>query len=567
MLAHIRNLESLKNTVVAKVDPLGWLPSTAAVARRAVGNPVGVATATATFATNLAGIPAASALVALGETSVAPMSVDPRDKRFRSAAWRENPTYFGLLQSYLATRSAVDDLLDAGTGDELAVAKARQFARLLLDAAAPTNVPLTNPDFLIRAFETRGASVVRGAKNAVSDIVRRGGRPRQVADDAFEVGVDMAVTPGKVVYRNALIELIQYAPQTDTVHATPLLASPPWINKFYIMDLRPDRSLVEWAVRHNRTVFAISYRNPDSSMRDVTFDDYLTHGVTAAIDVITEITGADVVDIAGLCLGGAMASIAAAHFAAGGEDRIGSLTLINTILDYSEPGELGVMVDPATLDNIDRRMSATGYLPADDMSLTFDLLRANDLIFGVCVSRWLLGEPPSTFDLLSWNDDSTNMPAAMHSQYLRRLYGRNELALGEFEIAGRRLSLADVTNDVYVVGAVNDHIVPAKTSFAAVGLFGGHVRYVLSNGGHIAGIVNPPGKSAWHEVVGSPDRSPMLPGEFDAWRESAHRQPGSWWEDWAVWSAQRAGELGAPPTMGSAKNPVLTSAPGEYVFG
>ncbi|MFF0815577.1 PHA/PHB synthase family protein [Rhodococcus sp. NPDC003318] len=558
-------LESTKRRLTARVDPVGWLSSTTSVALCAARNPGAVTTATGRYARDLAQIPADAARVAVGTE---PAVEFPDDARFRNQAWQGNPAYYSVLRSYLATRSYADELLDAGANDAVATAKARQFVELLFDVAAPTNNPVTNPEVLTRAITTGGKSLVRGASNLVEDVVKRGGRPKRVPDGAFTVGENMATTPGKVVYRNDLIELIQYAPQTEQVHATPLLACPPWINKYYIMDIGPGRSFVEWAVRKGHTVFLISYRNPDESMSGITFDDYLTKGVATAMDVIGEITGAEKVDVVGLCLGGAMASIAAAYLAGSGDRRLGTITLANTLLDYAEPGQLGLLTDEKSREALDTLMAAKGYLDGANMSLTFDLLRSNDLIFRYWVTRWMLGEEPPAFDLLAWNEDSTRMPATMHSTYLRTLYGENRLAKGTFEIAGRPISLGDVTSDVYVVGAVDDHIVPWTSSYAGARLFGGSVRYVLSNGGHIAGIVNPPGKKCRIEAAGDPtSKSAALPEDSTVWREAAQPTAVSWWEDWAVWSAARAGDLQAPPTMGTDTHPPLGDAPGTYVFG
>jgi polyhydroxyalkanoate synthase subunit PhaC len=364
-----------------------------------------------------------------------------------------------------------------------------------------------------------------------------------------------------VVFRNELMELIQYAPQTPKVRAVPVLASPPWINKYYVMDLAPSRSFLEWAVQHERTVFAISYRNPDASMRGITLDDYLIHGPREALDVIGEITGAPTIDIIGLCLGGALTAMLAAYLAGKGDDRIGSVTLLNTLLDYSEPGVLGAFTDEKTVARLERQMAAEGVLEGSQMAGTFDLLRANDLIFNYVVSSWLMGQDPPAFDILAWNGDSTRMPAAMHSFYLRSLYMRNELVAGELELAGQRLSLSSVTSDTYAVGAINDHIVPWHGSYKTGGLLGGEVRYVLSSGGHIAGIVNPPGPKAWYEAGDYAGASP------DTWRAAASKHQGSWWEDWTAWSDARAGGHVKPPPMGSKRHPALGDAPGEYVRG
>ncbi len=325
------------------------------------------------------------------------------------------------------------------------------------------------------------------------------------------------------------------------------------------MDLAPGRSFLEWAVKHERTVFAISYRNPDGSMRGVTLEDYLLHGPLQALDVIGNITGAPKIDIVGLCLGGALTGMLAAYLAGTGDDRLGSLTLLNTMLDYAEPGVLGAFTDERTVANLERQMAATGYLEGRQMATTFDVVRANDLIFSYVVSGWLMGEDPPAFDILAWNADSTRMPAAMHSFYLRHLYLGNELARGELMLAGRQLSLADVKNDAYVVGAVNDHIVPWHASYQATKLLYGEVRYVLSSGGHIAGIVNPPGPKAWHEV------GTAYPADAVAWHAGAERVAGSWWEDWIDWARERAGPLVPPPPMGSDRFPPVRDAPGDYV--
>ena len=361
------------------------------------------------------------------------------------------------------------------------------------------------------------------------------------------------------MFRNELIELIQYAPQTAEVHASPLLASPPWINKYYIMDLAPGRSFLEWAVQHRRTVFAISYRNPDDRMRAVRLDDYLISGPRTALDVVEEITGAPKIDIVGLCLGGALTTMAAAYLAQEGDDRIGSITLLNTMLDYSEPGVLGLFTDEKTVSRLERQMAADGVLDGSTMAATFDVLRANELIFSYVVSNWLMGQDPPAFDILAWNADSTRMPAAMHSFYLRSLYLRNQLARGELELAGQQLSLSSIKSDTYIVGAINDHIVPWQASYESTRLLGGNVRYVLSSGGHIAGIVNPPSPKSWFEVA---DQNHAT---AETWRTAAKRHDNSWWEDWASWAGQRAGPVGPPPTMGSERHPPLGEAPGEYV--
>jgi polyhydroxyalkanoate synthase subunit PhaC len=481
----------------ASADAAGLGASTLAVLRRAARKPRATGTAALRYWTSLALAGPVATARWLGVDAPPPVPVPAGDKRFADPAWTANPAFFAVRQAHLAASRLVADVLAAGAGDPVDDAKAALAAGFLLDAAAPTNFLATNPAALKRAFETGGASVVAGAGHMVDDLLNHSGRPRQVDTRPFTIGENLAATPGQAVFRNELMELIQYAPQTPNVRAVPVLASPPWINKYYVMDLAPGRSFLEWAVQHERTVFAISYRNPDASMRGITLDDYLIHGPREALDVITEITGAPTIDIIGLCLGGALTAMLAAYLAEKGDDRIGSVTLLNTLLDYSEPGVLGAFTDEKTVARLERQMAAEGVLEGSQMAGTFDLLRANDLIFNYVVSSWLMGQDPPAFDILAWNSDSTRMPAAMHSFYLRSLYMRNELVAGELELAGQRLSLSSVTSDTYAVGAVNDHIVPWHGSYKTGGLLGGEVRYVLSSGGHIAGIVNPPGPKAW----------------------------------------------------------------------
>ena len=544
----------------ASPDMASFGASLMAVLNRAAARPGEISEAGVRFCATVARIALATVARSAGSDAPPPIQPGP-DKRFTDPAWEDNPAFFALRQAYLATRQLTDDLLTAGRGDPVSDGKAGVAAGLLLDASSPTNFLATNPAALKRAFETGGRSVLSGAGNFLDDLVNNGGRPSQVDTSSFEVGRNLAATPGKVVFRNELMELIQYSPQTPRVRAIPVLASPPWINKYYIMDLAPGRSFIEWAVQHERTVFAISYRNPDADMRGVTLDDYLIGGPMAALDVITDITGASKVDIVGLCLGGALTAMLAAYLAGTGDDRIGSLTLLNTLLDYSEPGVLGIFTDEPTVARLEQQMAAKGFLDGSQMSSTFDLLRANDLIFGYVVSNWLMGGRPPAFDILAWNGDSTRLPAAMHSFYLRTLYIGNQLAQDGMELAGQHLSLQDIKSDTYVVGAVNDHIVPWQASYKATRLLGGTVKYVLTNGGHVAGIVNPPGPKARYEVA---RKNRPTAAE---WRAAAESRTGSWWEDWTEWAGKRAGELDKPPPMGSRHNPVLGDAPGDYVHG
>jgi polyhydroxyalkanoate synthase len=328
------------------------------------------------------------------------------------------------------------------------------------------------------------------------------------------------------------------------------------------MDLAPGRSFIEWAVQHGRTVFAISYLNPSKDMSGTTMDDYLLNGPRQALDVVQDITGAETIDIVGLCLGGALTAITAAYLTQAGDDRVGTLTLLNTMLDYTDPGALGNFTDERTVERLVKKISRSGTLEGTSMAGTFDVLRANDLIFNYVVSNWLMGQDPPAFDILAWNSDSTRMPAAMHAFYLRNFYVRNKLAAGTLEIAGRTIDLSAIKSPTYVVSAINDHIVPWQSAYKTTGLVSGPVRFVLSSGGHIAGIVNPPSPKAWF-LAGESESAPPATGE--AWRATAQRHAGTWWEDWTRWSTETAGEMVDPPRIGSERHPVLGDAPGDYV--
>jgi polyhydroxyalkanoate synthase len=352
---------------------------------------------------------------------------------------------------------------------------------------------------------------------------------------------------------------MQYSPQTKNVFGIPLLCSPPWINKYYIMDLAPGRSFIEWAVQHGHTTFAISYKNPDATMKDVSFDDYLVRGLFESTRVIREITGAPKINIVGLCLGGTLTAMLLAYLAELRKDWVNSATLLNTLVDFSEPGPIGAFIDPHSVEVIARRVEKRGYIGAEDMSHTFSLLRANDLVFNYITKNWLMGEEPPAFDLLAWNGDSTRLPAKMYNSYLRSCYQANELARGEMIIAGKKLRLERAKQDVFIVAAIDDHIAPWRSSFKTTQLWGGQVHFVLSNAGHIAGIVNPPSKNA---IYWTNDK---LVADPDAWQAEAIKHDETWWEEWARWIAKRAGAHRPAPAIGSKDFPPLEEAPGSYV--
>jgi polyhydroxyalkanoate synthase len=542
-------------------DPAGFADVLTRVASGVARDPISALGAAARLTEGLALAGAQTVGRALGWRGAPAAGPPPGDRRFADPEWERHPWFLGQRQAYLAWAEWMRETAGASGLDGADADKAAFAVELLIDAMAPTNFLWGNPAALRKATETGGRSVLDGLENFLDDVVDNGARPRQVDGSAFEVGRNLACTPGKVVFRNDLVELIQYAPSTDTVFEVPLLLSPPWINRYYIMDLAPGRSFVEWAVSHGHTTFALSYRNPDESMRRVGLDDYLLRGLAAAVDAVCELTGAPKVNVAGLCVGGTLAVMLAAHQAQGGDDRVKSLTLLNTLVDFSRPGPLAAFTDAEAVARVEQSMAERGYLDGREMATTFDALRANDLIWNYVGSNWLMGESPPAFDILAWNADSTRVPEATHSAYLRDFYLENRLAQGTLTLAGRRLRVPDVVSDTYVLAAQADHITPWKSSYATTGLLGGPVRFVLSSAGHIAGIVNPPGPKRRHWT------NDALPPEPQEWIAAAEEHPGSWWEDWARWIEDRAGARRGPPATGSTAHPVLGDAPGTYVYG
>jgi polyhydroxyalkanoate synthase subunit PhaC len=482
------------------------------------------------------------------------------DKRFADPEWAQNPILAGLIDDYRIRTEAALQLVDSSRLPEATRRKARFAMQLMCDAFAPSNVPWLNPGVVKEAVESQGQSLVQGMHNFLDDVKNNGGYPRQVDASGFELGKNIGATPGRVVMRNELIELIAYDPQTPQVHAVPLLCSPPWINKYYIMDLAPGRSFVEWAVKHGHQTFMISYRNPDERLAHLKMDDYLRDGVLAALDAVQEITGAPKVDIAALCLGGTIALTALAYLAAHGQgERVNSCTLTNTLIDFSMPGDLGVFTDEDTISRLEAKMSERGYLESSEMAKTFDWMRSSDLIWSYVVNNWFKGKQPPAFDILAWNGDSTRMPLAMHSQYLRACYLHNAIVKpNAFVIDDTPIDLGKIETPLYVLGAEADHIAPWRATYLTTQYVSGETKYTLTNAGHIAGIVNPPGgKKTWHWTKERAERGETA----DEWRETAMRHNLSWWEDWAPWAAARAGEQVAPYPLPDGCEP----APGRYV--
>jgi polyhydroxyalkanoate synthase len=541
-------------------DPVALGRSLGRAGRKLATRPHRAIPATLRYGAGLGLVGVHLAARAVGLDMHAVVEPDPADRRFADPAWRDHLLFRGLLQSYLLTSRFLNDAVEAAQLPRPDGAKSEFAAQLLADALAPTNVLLTNPAALKRAFETSGTSVVRGFANFVHDVARNGGWPRQVDTSPFRLGRTIAATPGKVVFRNELIEVLQYTPQTDEVHEIPLLVCPPWINRYYIADLAPGKSLVEWAVRHGHTTFAVSYRNPDASTGALDFDDYVRLGPLTAIDVAREICGSDTVNTLAICLGGTMDTMALAYLDAVGDRFVNSSTHLVSAVDYQGAGALAdLFADPGTVDALARKMERTGFVDGRDMAHTFDLLRANDLVFRYLVDGWLLGESPPAFDLLAWNADSTNLPGHAHAQFLREMYVENSLANDRMDLLGERLLVSEITTDSYVVAGIDDHIVPWPVAYRSALLGKGNVRFVVTSGGHIAGIVCPPHPKARMLV------NDELPADPEEWRDDAIEHQQSWWTDWARWIGERAGDLRPPPSTGSAEYPVLAEAPGGYV--
>jgi polyhydroxyalkanoate synthase len=499
-----------------------------------------------------------------GEAAAPVAAPDPGDKRFDHPEWRDNPYFDFLKQAYvLTTRWARDLVARADELDAETRHKAQFYLRQLTSALSPSNFVVTNPELWRTTLAESGDNLVRGLKMMAEDIdAGRGNlRIRQADASKFALGVNLAATPGKVVYRNDLIELIQYAPTTETVFKRPLLIVPPWINKFYVLDLNPEKSFIAWALAQGLTVFVVSWVNPDERHADKGFEAYMREGVFAALDAIEQATGERDVAAIGYCVGGTLLAVALAAMAAAGDKRISSATLLATQLDFTDAGDLKVFVDAEQLKTIERRMEESGgFLEGAQMANAFNMLRPDQLIWSYFVDNYLKGKEPMPFDLLVWNADSTRMPAANHRFYLRHCYLQNDLANGRMTIEGRRIDLSKVTIPVYELAAREDHIAPARSVFTGAKTLGGPVRFVLAGSGHIAGVVNPPGKPKYPHWTGGPPQ-----GAFDAWLAAARENPGSWWPDWLAWLTPQAPEKVSARPPGGGKLKPLADAPGDYV--
>jgi polyhydroxyalkanoate synthase len=498
-----------------------------------------------------------------GRIFIGRSSIEPprRDWRFADPAWQSNPLYRRVMQLYLAWCREMDDLVASADLQWRDAERAQFIMSILTSAAAPTNTLLGNPAALKRTFETGGGNLRRGARQRIDDLRHNGGMPAQVSRGHFTVGHDLAATSGAVVYRDEVCELLQYAPTTATVQLRPVLMIPPQINKYYFMDLAPGRSFVEYAVSRGIPFFTLSWRDVGPEHGHWNFDTYAT-AVLRALDVVCEITRSDDIHALGLCAGGILTAATASHLATTGDDRLRTASFGVTLLDFETPATIGLFDSGPVVSAARRRSATKRVLDGPSLGTVFSWLRPNDLVWNYWVNNYLMGDDPPTFDILAWNNDATNLPAALHAQFLD-IFTNNVLAAGQAEVLGKHVDLRRITVDTYITGALTDHLTPWKGCYRTTQLVGGHSTFILSNAGHIASLVNPPGNPKAHYFAG-----PEPGDDPDRWRASADERRGTWWEDWVGWVIDRSdGERKAPARLGSRRHKAIEPAPGSYVRG
>ncbi len=540
--------KGLVRRLIGRIDPLGLTDATVKV---------GLRSAPSALPRAVAGVGLELGKIAIGKSTVAP---EPKDWRFKNPAWTKNPAYRRLGQTYLTCTRASLAVVEQAPVDWRTKERARLGTTLVSSALAPTNTLLFNPDAMERAFETGGASVVKGAANFARDVVHHRGMPRTADPDAHVVGRDVGITPGSVVFRNEVCELIQYSPTTSQVHATPVVLVPPQINKYYFMDLSPGRSLVEYALSQGLQMYVVSWRNPTIEHRDWNLDTYVA-GVEEALRAAARIAGTEQVNTISLCAGGITTAALLGRLAALSDDLVNCATFAVTLLDFSVPTMIGMFGSPTIVSNARAAARRRGVLPAHEAEAIFCLLRPNDLIWNYWVGSNLLGDKPPAFDVLSWNADPTRLPSGLHLDFLD-MFSNNSLARGEVHVLGTPVELKRIECDTFVVGARTDHLTEWKACYATTQLLGGDSQFALSTSGHIQSLVNPPGNPKMSVSLG-PESGP----DPEAWLTGAETLPGSWWEPWSRWAAERSGPLRtAPHCLGSCDHPVKYPAPGRYVL-
>ena len=500
----------------------------------------------------------------MGEQVVPVARPDSGDARFRDAEWSANPYFDYWKQVYLLTTRWAAQMLDETPNlDERTRHKADFLIRQVSASLSPTNFPVTNPEVLRETFATNGRNLVEGMQQLLSDVEKSGPllKISQTDTSAFEVGRNLAVTPGKVIFQNDLFQLIQYTPTTESVYAVPMLIVPPWINKFYILDLTQQKSFIRYAVSQGFTVFVVSWVNPDERLKDKSFEDYMREGVLSATDATMRETGQPKVNVVGYCVGGTLLASTLAYLAARGHDPYASATFLTTQVDFTKAGDLKLFIDEEQLQIIADTMAEKGYLEGSRMASVFNMLRPKDLIWPYVVNNYMMGRKPLPFDLLYWNQDSTRMPAANHNFYLREFYHENNLAQGRLTLANTRLDVKKVTIPIFELAAREDHIAPAESVYIGAKMFGGPVEYVMAGSGHIAGVINPPDpkRTKYQYWTGTSN-----PATFAEWVKSASETPGSWWPHWVKWLTPKSGAM-VPARVPGQRLGVIEDAPGSYV--
>ncbi|MHB8766136.1 MAG: PHA/PHB synthase family protein [Deferrisomatales bacterium] len=559
--------KALPEKLAESSDPYGIFPAVQGVQKAWLEHPAQLGEELSRLSRDAWAVQLQALRRVLGANGADEVPANPRDERFQDPIWTTNPYLDAIKEQYLlGTRWLEDAIYNAPGADEADRRRAGFWARQLLNALSPTNSLLTNPGAQARAYETGGQSLVDGMRNFIADAAR--GTVSMVDETQFVVGGNLATTPGAVVHRNELMELIQYRPTTEQVHAVPIVIVAPWINKYYILDLTEQKSMVRYLVSQGFTVFIVSWKNPGTEMRDTTLDDYLVKGVGEAVEVAREVCGVPQVHLAGYCIGG---TIVAAYMAWMNRQArkkadlpVAHWTVFATLVDFASPGEIDVFISDGAIRSLEQRMAKDGYLDGKDMATAFRLLRSNGLIWHCWVRYYLYGEAPPPIDVLFWNVDTTRMPEAMHAFYLRAFYLENRLAQKDgVTLGGRPIDLGRISQPLYAVGTEQDHIAPWKETFKLCSLVGGPTRYTLATSGHILGIVSPPvdppKRRYWAGEAGGQ-------ADAEAWLGGQQKVPGSWWSDWTGWLSPQCGERRAPPTLGNASHPCLAEAPGTYVM-
>ena len=556
----------LKKGVSAPADELGIAQAFMDMMAKLLANPYKLAQAQMNLVWDYFSLWQHSMMRVAGLSAAPVAAPEKTDKRFKDEEWEEHFLFDFIKQSYLIAARHIHDTVSGVDGlDDQTQKKVNFYTRQYIDALSPSNFAMTNPEVFRETVKSHGQNLLKGLNNLLRDVEDGGGNLRVKMTDttAFELGKNVATTPGKVVFQTEMMQLVQYTPSTDKVLKKPLLIVPPWINKFYILDLREKNSYIKWCVDQGHTVFVISWVNPDERLASRGFDAYVKDGVLAALDAIEQQTGEKEVNAAGYCLGGTLLATTLAYLAAKRQKRIASATFFTTMTDFTEPGELGVFIDEGQVSSLEKKMFERGYLEGSEMAGTFSMLRSNDLIWSFVVSNYLMGKDPFPFDLLYWNSDSTRMPAAMHSFYLRSMYMENRLVEpGGIEIDGTPIDLTKIKVPCYFISAIEDHIAPWKSTYMGARRFTAPVRFVLGGSGHIAGIVNPPAANKYGYWV---NPAAKLPETGEAWFEGAQQNAGSWWTDWQAWVTGHDAAQVDPRDPAKGKLKALEDAPGSFV--